>query len=250
MLPVLIYEPDELRREALSDAVMHVPGADSLVKVTLSTGSAKLLAHSLAEIDGVALVILGLALHPVDNRRQCIAFGKALAEKSRDSYTVYSIHEFDDLPSLLPQCARPSGILLGDFTQRQAAACFERIVGDYASIVNQGTNADALLVESGTTTYRLPIDQILYIEALNKKLNICTVRQNITVRKSLNSLFDTLPDCFERCHRSYIVNLNHVDVTDFKMMTLTLTDGSILPIARSMKESFYEDFISKRGISP
>ena len=66
MLPVLIYEPDELRREALSDAVMHVPGADSLVKVTLSTGSAKLLAHSLAEIDGVALVILGLALHPVD----------------------------------------------------------------------------------------------------------------------------------------------------------------------------------------
>ena len=247
MLPVLIYEPDEPRREALAQTLMQTPGASGLLKIIVSTGSAGILSRTLEEVSGVSLLILGLALRPVNNRDRCIEFGGALAQRSRDSYTVYSIHELDDLPALLPRCARPAGILLGDYTQRQATTCFERIISDYASIAQQGSNPEALLIESGTSTYRLPYDHILYIEALNKKLNICTVRQSISVRRSLNSVTDTLPDFFLRCHRSYIVNLNHVDVTDYKLMSLTMSDGSVLPIARSMKDVFQEQFTSKRG---
>ena len=246
MLSVLIYEPDDARRDAMYQTLAHVPGA-AMLKIILNTGSAASFARMLTEIRGAALVILGLALHPTDNRKRCLEFGSTLARQNRDCYTVYSIHELDDLPSLLPQCARPAGILLGDFTQSQASACFERILEDYAAISNEGSNADSMLVESGAATYRLPYSQILYIEALNKKLNICTMRQSISVRRSLNSVADGLPDCFLRSHRSYVVNMEHVVSTDYKEMLLTMSDGSQLPIARSMKDALHEHFTQPKG---
>ena len=250
MLSVLIYEPDEARRDAMCRNLMQVPGAAVALKITFNTGSASSFSRMLSEISGAALVILGLALRPVNNRKCCLDFGSALARRNRDCYTVYDIHDLDDLPALLPQCSRPAGILLGDYTQSQASACFARIIDDYASITSEGTNAEAMLVEAGATTYRLPYNQILYIEALNKKLNICTVRQSISVRRSMNSLADELPDYFLRCHRSYIVNMRHVDATDYKEMLLTMTDGSRLPIARSMKDAFHEQFTSRKGDQP
>ena len=247
MLPVLIYEPDEARREAMARTLMQVPGAAAALKIIFSTDSASHFSSMLAQVTGASLVILGLALRPVDNRKKCLGFGSELARQNRDSYTVYDIHDLDDLPSLLPRCPRPAGILLGEYTQDQAAACFRRIIDDYAAITTGGPDADAMLVEAGMNTYRLPYDQILYIEALNKKLNICTVRQSISVRRSISSLADTLPEGFLRCHRSYIVNMKHVDSTDYKQMLVTMSDGSQLPIARSMKDAFHEQFTQGKG---
>ena len=242
MLSVMIYEPDEVRRNAICRALMQVPGAAAALKIVLNTGSAGSFARMMTEITGAALVILGMALRPENNRRRCLDFGSALARQSRDCYTVYDIYDLDDLPALLPQCSRPAGILLGQYTQSQASACFGRIISDYAAVTGPAAASEALVVESGTRTFRLPFDQILYIEALNKKLNICTVRQSITLRRSMNSFEGTLPDFFLRCHRSYIVNMNHVEATDYKEMLLTMSDGSRLPIARSMRDAFHQQF--------
>lgn len=247
MLPVLIYEPDEHRRGAICDTLDRLPGAEATLRIAFATGSANGFARILAETSGVLLVILGLALRPADNRKQCLEFGSALAKQNRDCYTVYDIYDLDDLPALLPQCSKPAGILLGEYSQSQASACFTRILDDYISLTSESSRVDAMLLESGTSTYRLPYDQILYIEALNKKLNICTVRQCISVRRSLNSVAEALPKGFLRCHRSYIVNMKHVNSTDYKEMLLTMTDGSQLPIARSMKDTFHEQFIRERG---
>lgn len=246
MLSVLIYEPDDTLREQMCQTLTQLPGATAL-RIVLNTASASSFARVLTELSGAALVILGLALHPSDNRRHCLELGSNLARQNRDCYTVYHIHELDDLPTLLPQCARPAGILLGSYTQDQASTCFQRIIDDYSSIANEGSNSDVMLLESGTTTYRLPYSQILYIEALNKKLNVCTARQTISVRRSLNSIADALPDYFLRSHRSCVVNMQHVTSTDYKDMLLTMSDGSRLPIARSMKESLQEYLTKNEG---
>lgn len=246
MLSVLIYEPSDAKRDAMCQTLAQVPGAEAL-KITLSTGSIGSFSRMLSELSGVALVILGLALRPEDNRKRCLELGSALARRNRDCYTVYDIHDLDDLPALLPHCSKPAGILLGNYTQGQASACFKRIIDDYAAISGDADNSETMFLESGATSYRLPYNQILYIEALNKKLNICTVRQSISVRRSMNSFADTLPDYFLRCHRSYIVNTRHIDVIDYKEMLLTMTDGSRLPIARSMKDAFHERFALKGG---
>lgn len=246
----MIYEPDDARRDALYRLLTRLPGAASLLKIELVTGSASGFSRMLAELSGAALIVLGMSLRPADNRERCLEFGSALAREHRDCYTVYDIYDLDDLTALLPRCSRPAGILLGNFAQEQAIVCFERILGDYSASVSDSASAEVLLVESGSTTYRLPYDQILYIEALNKKLNICTLRQSISIRASMNSIEDTLPkDLFLRCHRSYIVNLRHVDMTDYRDMLVTMTDGTRLPIARSMKDALQSQFAAKKGDS-
>ena len=247
MLSVLIYEPDDIRREAVARALMRVPGAVAALKIVLNTGSVSSFSRMLAEIGGAALIVLGMSLRPVNNRARCLEFGSALARNNRDCYSVYNSHELDDLPSLLPQCSRPAGILLGEFTQEQASACFKRIIEDYAALTGEGSDSGAMVVESGTSVYRVPYDQVLYIEALNKKLNICTARQIISVRQTMGAIQDGLPEDFIRCHRSYIVNLRHVDATDYKQMCLTMDDGTRLPIARSMKDALHEQFTRKKG---
>ncbi|MGX8705038.1 MAG: LytR/AlgR family response regulator transcription factor [bacterium] len=248
-MPVLIYEPDEARRAVLSNILMQLPGAATLIKIDLITGSANGFGRMLAEISGSALVILGMALRPENNRERCLEFGSALAMNNRDCYTVYDIYDLDDLTALLPRCSRPAGILLGNYTAEQAIVCFERILSDYASITNDSASTETLLLESGSTTYRIPYGQILYIEALNKKLNICTMRQSLSIRASISSIADTLPEQFLRCHRSYIINLRHVEQTDYRDMLVTMTDGSRLPIARSMKDALQSQLTAKKGSS-
>lgn len=242
MLSVLIYEPDERRRDAVCQTLTQLPGAGAALKINLSTGSASSFSRMVEETGGAMLVVLGLSLRPSDNRRRCLELGNALTRQNRDCYAVYDIYDLEDLPALLPRCARPAGILLGEYNPAQAAACFGRIVEEYIALTSQDASEDAILVESGSATYRLPYSQILYIEALNKKLNICTLRQSVSVRRSMGSISESLPEGFLRCHRSYIVNLRHVDSTDYREMLVTLTDGSRLPIARSMKDAFQEEF--------
>lgn len=246
MLSVLIYEPSEAKRDAMCRTLAQVPGAESL-KIIFNTDSLGSFSKMLSELHGVALIILGLALRPEDNRKRCLELGSALARRNRDCYTVYDIHDLDDLPALLPHCSKPAGILLGNYTQSQASACFKRIIDDYAAISSDTDSSETMFLESGATSYRLPYNQIVYIEALNKKLNICTVRQSITVRYSMNKFADALPDYFLRCHRSYIINAKLVDVIDYREMLVTMTDGSRLPIARSMKDAFQAFFGPKRG---
>ena len=250
MLSVLIYEPDDARRNAICQTLMRVPQAKSTLKIAFSTGSSVTFARMLDDAIGATLVILGLSLRPANNRGRCLEFGSTLARNNRDCYTVYDIYDLDDLSALLPQCARPAGILLGEYDDSRAVTCFERIIDDYISLTSDKPDDDAIQVESGTATYRLPYDQILYIEALNKKLTICTVRQSISVRQSMNSLADALPQYFLRCHRSYIVNMKYVVSTDYREMLLTLSDGSRLPIARSMKNAFHDQFTGKGGEKP
>lgn len=75
-----------------------------------------------------------------------------------------------------------------------------------------------------------PLASVLYIEVLGHQSHIHTLRQTVVVRKSLDDVERAVdsPDFF-RCHRSFLVNLNHVErieSSDFLM-----SDGARIPIS-------------------
>ena len=75
-----------------------------------------------------------------------------------------------------------------------------------------------------------PLASVLYIEVLGHQSHIHTLRQTVVVRKSLDDLERAVdsPDFF-RCHRSFLVNLGHVErieSSDFLM-----SDGARIPIS-------------------
>ena len=75
-----------------------------------------------------------------------------------------------------------------------------------------------------------PLASVLYIEVLGHQSHIHTLRQTVVVRKSLDDLERAVdsPDFF-RCHRSYLVNLRHVD--HIQRRDFCMDDGTLLPIS-------------------
>lgn len=248
MLSVMIYEPNADVRALLLESLQQFQAGPPGIKICASTGSAAALSRYLQSETGIILVLLGLCHAPIDNLETCFELGRLIMRQNRDNYTLFCVHNPEDLSALIQNCMRPVGILLMPFSHDQISGCLKRILDDYAALSADAQDQGYLLLDSGSSSYRIPHGQILYLEALDKKLNICTERQSIAVRKSLGSLMEALPEQFIRIHRSYVVNSARIDQINFSEMTLTLTSGDLLPIARSCRDALKRHMESRKEV--
>lgn len=83
-------------------------------------------------------------------------------------------------------------------------------------------------------------DDILYIESYGHYCSIHAFKA-IEVKKSLSELYAGLPDTFIQTHRSYIVNLDHVEAV-IKDQCL-LDDQTMIPISRKSLKKVNEAFM-------
>lgn len=93
---------------------------------------------------------------------------------------------------------------------------------------------EAVFVRDGARHVRLPIDEILYIEADDNNTCLHTVHRTYRVTRMLKDVLEELPEGrMERVHRSYAVNLARV---------LAVSDNGLhvgerwLPIGRSFRD--------------
>ena len=236
MLPVLIYEQNEDMRKRLLDAFDELaPNYLSIVKISISTGSFDSMKRALESENGISLVILGISHCSENNCERCAMLGQIAMQHNRDNYTLYCVHSPEDLSVLLQNCMRPAGILVSPFQDKQIINALSRILDDYHALNAEDTSDDFLTITNDASTYRIPYNQILYMEALDKKINIYTKRQCITVRKSLSGIADHLPAQFVRCHRAYVVNSDFIGEVNFADMSLLLRNNECLPISRSQR---------------
>ena len=86
-----------------------------------------------------------------------------------------------------------------------------------------------LTVSSNWEPVELPHPSIRYIEVLGHQSYIHTLDKTVVTRRGLDDLEEAIGSGdFLRCHRSYLVNMNHVsglEGSDFRM-----DDGSLVPI--------------------
>lgn len=246
MLPVLILEPDESMRAMLADALSALRRQNlPATRIEMSTGSPSAMRHAIEAQSGIALAILGI---PPGAVVQCAELGNLAMQRNRSSYTLFCLHDAGDLGDLLENCLRPAGILTAPISQSSLSKVLTRILTDYQALIGDTPgNDDCMVVEAGGTAYRISYDEILYLEALDKLLTIHTRRQQIAVRRSLSALEGTLPDTFIRCHRAYILNSRYIDQVDYSNMSLTLSNGDVLPISRGQRTEVRKRFDAGKG---
>ena len=93
----------------------------------------------------------------------------------------------------------------------------------------------------------IPVSQIKYIQAVKHYSELYLENGNKRFHdKSLEKLYCTLPEFFERIHKSYIVNLEFVK--EFQSRTgsryqVKLKDDSILPVGRTRVEKIREKLV-------
>ena len=86
---------------------------------------------------------------------------------------------------------------------------------------------------------KLPVDQILYMEAQNQNVRICVKNSCHCVRYNLADYEKELAeDGFFRIHRGYMVSLRHIQSVGKGQ--LTLSDGTALPVSRTKEKELKE----------
>lgn len=89
----------------------------------------------------------------------------------------------------------------------------------------------------------LPASQIWYVEAMGHDCLLCTAEEKRQIRMSIGEALKLLgaKKGFVQCHRSYLVNLQHISA--IVRTEVVLDDGTRLPISRRMQKAVNEAFI-------
>lgn len=103
---------------------------------------------------------------------------------------------------------------------------------DQGSLIFKTTEQKTLLV---------PIDEILYIETLNRGLQVVTLKENFSVTQTMKEAEQLLIDRdFFRCHTSFLVNLGHV--IGHNAFEITVTSNQKVMLSRLKSKAFKAAF--------
>lgn len=84
-------------------------------------------------------------------------------------------------------------------------------------------------------------DDILYIEVNRRECEIHLIEQVVFTRQTLKELSDKLSESFISTHRSYLVNLSHIE--RLLKTDVELTNGSVVPLSRRLAKDVQDRFV-------
>lgn len=246
MLPILIYAGSpEIRSGILAFLNNYAKRSQDRFAILNNTDSADQAARSIRSTSGIFLLIAGVGSR--QGADDAAGLEHDMAAQNRDSYTVYWLNALEHLPAVAAACLHPAGFVLPPPDQRQFDRIMARVFADYAALT-QAPAENFLMLQNGGTVYRIPVSSVSYIEALDKKLNIWTGQQCLTVYEKLGHVQELLGAAFFRCHRSYLINFACLESVDLAAMEITLQGGVRLPLSRSGK-ALLKERMRKEGPS-
>ncbi|BDD12406.1 DNA-binding response regulator (plasmid) [Fulvitalea axinellae] len=102
-------------------------------------------------------------------------------------------------------------------------------------------NQDFIFVRSDRKMVKVKLDELHYVESLKDYLKIHLADRFIVTRETISGLVDRLPkNSFLRIHRSFVVNLSHIDAYTNESVEINKT---VLPISRQYKQEV-SDFLN------
>lgn len=146
---------------------------------------------------------------------------------------------------------KPNGYLVKPFEQQDLYTSIEIALSNftYGTGENKGGNnhptqddvpmsnsvlKDSIFVKKQHLYYRIQFGDIQFIKADNVYLEVNTVDKKFLVRSPLKDYLEKLPkNKFYRAHKSYIVNVDHIDAINSKDIMI---NNNLIPISKDFKE--------------
>ena len=106
---------------------------------------------------------------------------------------------------------------------------------------------DYIFEKSDKQLKRIVLKEILFIQSMENYVVIQTASSKEIVYTTLQQIYDLLPpQIFQQVHRSYIVNINHVNAIDGNVLNV---DFHKIPISRNYKEEILNIILKDRLIT-
>ncbi|MBQ4559618.1 MAG: response regulator transcription factor [Tyzzerella sp.] len=187
-------------------------------------GDSLILAHSQNPFDIILLDVVMPLLNGIEVARELrendknvkIVFLTSSPEFAVDSYSV-----------------KANNYLLKPIEPAKLFACLEELISEIMSV------SKCLTIKGLDAIHRIPLSNIEYIESQSKHIVFHTIDNKVV--ESIEPLYtygDTLllEDGFFKCHRSYIVNIHHINCYSHSEVIMRSNDR--IPIARSHQKTF------------
>jgi len=90
----------------------------------------------------------------------------------------------------------------------------------------------SMLFDVSGTSVRVPVRDVYFVESFAQYSDVSLKDELLRIRTPLFKIEEELGDVFVRCHRSYLVNLEHID--RITKTDAVLDNGKHVPISRRM----------------
>lgn len=179
--------------------------------------------------------------------------GIDLGKHIRDNYNIPFIFVTSNSDRATVENAKtvkPNGYLVKPFEQQDLYTSIEIALSnfDYSGksggngapastddkVVSNSVLHDSIFVKKQHLYYRIQFGDIQYIKADNVYLEVHTIDKKFLVRSPLKDYLEKLPkNKFYRAHKSYIVNVDHIDAINSKDIMI---NNTLIPISKDFKE--------------
>ncbi|MFS4455743.1 LytR/AlgR family response regulator transcription factor [Maribacter sp. 2304DJ31-5] len=145
---------------------------------------------------------------------------------------------------------KPNGYLVKPFEQQDLYTSIEIALSNFIYGKQNGSQSngevnedvpmsnsvlkDSIFVKKQHLYYRIQFGDIQFIKADNVYLEVNTIDKKFLVRSPLKDYLEKLPkNKFYRAHKSYIVNVDHIDAINSKDIMI---NNTLIPISKDFKE--------------
>jgi DNA-binding LytR/AlgR family response regulator len=177
-----------------------------------------------------------------------IDLGKHIREKYNIPF-IFVTSNSDRATVENAKTVKPNGYLVKPFEQQDLYTSIEIALSnfDYSEKAANGDVAipeegpisnsvlkDSIFVKKQHLYYRIQFEDIQFIKADNVYLEVNTIDKKFLVRSPLKDYLEKLPKTkFYRAHKSYIVNVDHIDAINSKDIMI---NNTLIPISKDFKE--------------
>lgn len=167
--------------------------------------------------------------------------GIEMARIINEKYTlpfIYLSAYSDETTFEAAKLTRPHAYVVKPFNEKELRLAIELALFTYSqddqeSEIQQTDHGyflrDSIFVKDGNRFIKVPLKEILYLEATGSYCKLFSIDREFTVSCNLNKLSSKIAEHnFIRIHRSYVVNLNHIkgingEVIDIGNTTLPIS---------------------------
>ena len=233
----IIVDDEPIARKGIKNLVDQVPQLEPLDSFNSAEAASLFLLNNpvdLIFLDIHMSGITGIEFAKNVNKNTLIIFTTAYSEYALDSYEVEAIDYL----------VKP---IEGERFRKavdKAIAYHTLLVSEEKKSV-ENVEDQYIFVKSDRKYFKVNLSDILFIEGLKDYVIIQLDGQRIITKLNLKTMHDLLPKTiFLRVNRSYIVNINKIDSFDNNDVFIKTYE---IAIGNTYRESFFNDFISKKS---
>ena len=232
-MKVIIVDDEPLALEVLETYLTHFPELKLSAKCTNAVEAFE----SLSEGD-IDLMFLDIQMPQITG----IDFLKSLKNPPKVIFTTafsnYALEGFE--LNAVDYLLKPFS--LERFTK--AVQKFKEIYAKNDKALGEAEAADYIFVKADKKLIKLRFEDIFYVEGLKDYVMLHTPGGRIVTLQTMKSLEEKLPSAnFIRVHRSYIVNLNLIELLEANSVTV---NKKKIPIGKNYKDELFNVINQKR----